>query len=98
METIYVVVVGAGIGTILRYILPGRETYGILLLPALGAAVTAAIWVGLLWLGLTFDGGWIWVASLGGAALICTAVALLLSRSRLNADAHELHLLVSGAK
>jgi hypothetical protein len=96
MELVYVTVVGAGIGVLLRYLLPGRTTYGVALLPAVGAAVTAAIWVGMVWLGFTFDGGWIWVASLAGATVASMLVALLVSKRRLASDAHQLHVLSGG--
>jgi hypothetical protein len=96
MEIVYVTVVGAGIGLLLRYLLPGREVYGVALLPALGAAVTAATWAGLTWLGWKADGGWIWLASLGAAALVPLVVALVLSKRRHAADAHQLHVLSGG--
>ena len=96
MELVYVTVIGAGIGVLLRYVLPGRETYGIALLPAVAAAVTAAVWVGLIWLGWTADGGWIWVASLGGAVVASLLVAVLVSRRRSASDARELHVLSGG--
>lgn len=96
MELVYVTVIAAAIGGIVRYLLPGRGQYGILLLPAVAAAVTSTIWVGLLWLGWTFDGGWIWVVSLvaGGVAAILSA--LLLVRARENGDARLLHQLTGG--
>lgn len=96
MEIVYVTVVGAGIGVLLRYLLPGRTTYGAAVLPALGAAVTAATWAGLTWLGWKADGGWIWVAALGGAAVASLVVALILSRRRQATDARQLHVLSGG--
>jgi hypothetical protein len=96
MEIIYATVVGAGIGLLLRYILPRRTTYGVVLLPALGAAVTVAAWAGLTWLGWKADGGWIWLASLGGATVVSLVVALVLSTRRHTADARELHVLSGG--
>ena len=96
MEIVYVTVVGAGIGLLLRYLLPGREVYGVALLPALGAAVSAATWAGLTWLGWKADGVWIWVAALGAATVLPLVVALVLSKRRQAADARELHVLSGG--
>lgn len=97
MELAYVTVIGAALGALARYALPGRRTYGLFLLPAIAAAVTAAVWVGLVWLGWTFDGGWIWVVSLAAAAVSAIAAALLIVRYRANADQRLLsHLSASG--
>jgi hypothetical protein len=96
VELVYVTVIGAGIGTVVRYILPNRSTYGILLLPAIGAAVTAAVWVGLLWAGWTFDGGWIWVVSLAAGTLASVFAGLLIPRARASADERTLHTLSGG--
>ncbi|QYH36746.1 hypothetical protein [Salinibacterium sp. M195] len=87
MELLVVTVIGASIATILRYMLPSRGMYGSALLPAIGAAVTATIWVALVWAGFTFDGTWIWLISLvaGGAAALTAAI--LLPRHREAADA-----------
>ena len=86
MELLYVTVIGAGIGAIVRYAVPRRGSYGALLLPAIAAAVTSVVWVALLWLGLTFDGGWIWVASLGAAVVVALLTALLIPGRRAQAD------------
>lgn len=90
MELLFVTVIGAAIGGILRYLLPGRGAYGSLLLPAVGAAVTASVWVGLVWLGLKFDGTWIWVISLGVGGLVPLVLALVLPRRRGRTDAAAL--------
>jgi cyanate permease len=96
MELLFVTVIGAGLGALVRYTLPQRGTYGALLLPAAAAAVTAAVWVGLVWVGLTFDGTWIWVFSLfaGGAAAL--VLALVLPRRRVAEDAQRLAQLSGG--
>jgi hypothetical protein len=97
MELLFVTVIGAGIGGLFRYILPNRGTYGVLLLPAIAAAATAIVWVLLLWtLRLTFDGTWIWVASLGAAVLASLATALLLPKRRIEHDARRLTQLSGG--
>jgi CHASE1-domain containing sensor protein len=97
MELAYVTVIGAALGALARYALPGRRTYGLFLLPAIAAAVTAAVWVLLVWLGWTFDGGWIWVVSLVAGGVSAIVAALMIVRYRANADQRLLsHLSVSG--
>lgn len=86
MELVFVTVIAAGIGGIVRYLLPGRDAYGIGLLPAIAASTTAAVWVALVWLGLTFDGGWIWVISLVAGTLAPIVLALVLPGRRRAAD------------
>ena len=94
MELLFVLVIAAGIGAVLRYVLPNRRTHGLLLLPAIAIAATAVVWVGLLWLGWTFDGTWIWVASLGAAFAAALVAGLALPRVRANADERKLAELI----
>jgi len=96
MELLFVTVIGAGVGALVRYTVPRRGTYGSLLLPGLSAAVTAAVWVGLLWLGWKFDGTWIWVVSLGAGAIVALATALVLPQRRIAEDARRLDQLSRG--
>ena len=86
MELLFVVLIAAGVGFTLPFLLRGRETYGVALPAAVSAAVASVVWVGLLWLGFTFDGGWIWVISLLVGGLAGLVVALRLPRSRREAD------------
>ena len=97
MDLFIVTVIGAGLGLIVRYITPRRGTYGVLLLPAIAAAATAITWVALLWAGQTFDGGWIWVASLVAAVVASVVAAIRLPRHRSDADA-KLFAELSGSK
>ena len=96
MELLFVIVIGACIGGIIRYALPRRGTYGILLLPAASAAVTGAVWAALVWAGFTFDGGWIWVISLVAGGLAGLILALAVPRQRIEQDARMLHTLTGG--
>ncbi|EPR75751.1 hypothetical protein ADILRU_1921 [Leifsonia rubra CMS 76R] len=93
MELLFVTVIGASIAAIIRYLLPARGMYGSALLPAIGAAVTATVWVALVFVGLTFDGSWIWVASLLAGIGAALAAALLLPRHREAADARAFEAL-----
>ena len=90
MELLFVIVIGACIGAIVRYSLPKRGTYGAVLLPAAAAAVSATVWVALLWVGLAFDGTWIWVASIGAGVIASIVIALVLPRKRIQSDAAKL--------
>lgn len=86
MELLFVTVIGAALALGVRYAVPGRDTHGLLLIPAIGAAATAVTWVLLLWLGFTFDGGWIWVFSLVIGPGVALAFAILLPPRRRAAD------------
>ncbi len=86
MELLFAAVIAAGIGAVIRYVVPGREAHGILLLPAVACAVTCAVWVALVWLGWTFDGGWIWVVGLTAGGVAALLVAFLLPRGRRERD------------
>ncbi len=86
MELLFVVLGGALIGLGLRYLLPGRETYGSAVLPAVSAAVAAVVWAGLTWLGWSFDGGWIWWVSFLAGGVLAIATALLLAPRRKHRD------------
>lgn len=96
MELLYVTVIAAFIGLAIRYLIPGHGSYGLFLLPAVGAAATAIVWVALVWVGFKFDGGWIWVASIGAAVVASIVVALLLVRGRAIGDERRLHHLSGG--
>ena len=87
MELLFVTLGGAILGLAVRYVFPRRETHGAALLPAIGAAVAAAVWAALTWVGWRFDGGWIWAVSLTLAAVVPILVAPLVSRARTAADA-----------
>lgn len=96
VEFIWVTVLGIGIGAVLRYLLPGRDSYGIALLPAAGGITAAAAWSAATWAGWRADAPWAWLLALGGAALICVAVALASARTRRRSDARRLHHLSGG--
>ncbi|MET0989671.1 MAG: hypothetical protein ABWY54_03405 [Glaciihabitans sp.] len=96
MELLFAILIAIVIGFGVSYFTPGRDTYGVLLVPAISGAVTAVVWVALLWLGWTFDGTWIWVVSLVAGPLVSLVVALLLPRTRHAADAALLAELSGG--
>ena len=96
MELLYVTVIGAFVGLALRYIAPGRGAYGLFLLPGVGGAATAAFWAAMVWAGLKFDGGWIWVIALVGGGLVSLFVIVAVVRARKLGDQRRLHTLSGG--
>jgi hypothetical protein len=86
MELLFVVLIALAIGLAVRYALPGRDTYGALLVPSIAAIVSAVIWVVLVWAGWKFDGGWIWFVSLVAGGLVALAVTLAVPRRRRTGD------------
>ena len=97
MELLFVAVIAAGLGLGVRYA-SGRDRtiYGLTLVPAIDTAVTMIVWVILLWLGFTFDGGWIWTYSLAAGVIVALIVALRLPKIRSVSDRAMLTRLSGG--
>jgi quaternary ammonium compound-resistance protein SugE len=90
MELLFVTLGGLILGFLARYALPHRSTSGVLLVPAIGAAFSAALWVALTWAGLAWDAGVIWWVTLAATAAVCAATAILLGRARERHDVERL--------
>ncbi|WP_375401755.1 hypothetical protein [uncultured Amnibacterium sp.] len=86
MELLFIVLIGIVLGLIARAVLPGRAQTGVALLPALGGASAAVVWVALTWARLKWDQPLIWTLTLVAAALTVAGAGLLLARSRTTAD------------
>jgi hypothetical protein len=86
MELLFITLGGAVLGLGFRYAFPGRHSYGVLLLPALGASIAAAVWEALTWAGWKYDGGWIWAVSLVIAGVGAIVAAIVIARVRTAAD------------
>lgn len=97
MELLFVAVIAAGLGLGVRYV-SGRDRtiYGMTLIPAISTAVAMVVWVILLWVGFTFDGGWIWFYSLVAGPVVALIVALRLPKTRAISDRAMLTRLSSG--
>ncbi len=87
MELLFVALGGAILGLAARYGVPKRDTHGALLIPAVGAIVASVVWAALTWVGLKFDGGWIWVLSLATAGVVAGLASVFLGRQRTASDA-----------
>ena len=96
MELLFVLVIAAAIGGLVRYALPGRHSYGVLLVPAAAVVASAIVWEALTWFGWKYDGGWIWVVGLGAGLLGAIATWLAAWRGRSRGDRRLLHELSGG--
>ncbi|SDS39406.1 hypothetical protein [Microterricola viridarii] len=96
MELLFVALGGAILGIAARYTLPRRAEYGVVVVPAIGTATAAILWVALTWLGMAWDSGWIWLITLVGAAAVSAGAALLIGRTRAASDERLLATLSSG--
>lgn len=97
MELLFVALGGAIFGLAARYALPNRTEYGVALVPAVGTAAAAVVWVALTWLGMQWDSGWIWLITLAAAAALSVVAALFVGRARAASDERLLAQLSAGA-
>lgn len=96
MELLFITLGGVILGLIARYALPNRDRHGVVVVPAIGAAVAAVVWVALTWAGLPWDGGWIWVISLVVTAVAVVVADVLIGRRRKERDEVRLQQLLTG--
>ena len=86
MELLFVVLIGVVIGLLGRGVLPGSRTTGVVLLPAVGGAAAAVVWVALTWSRMRWDGGLIWWLTIAATVLTVTGLCLVLARIRERED------------
>ena len=86
MELLFITLFGIAIGLLGRGVLPRRDRTGVALLPALGGASAAIVWVALTWARLKWDQPLIWILALGASARTVAGAGGLLGRSRTKAD------------
>jgi len=97
MELLFISLGGAIIGMLARYLLPQRHRHGSVLIPAVGTAVAAVLWVALTWTGMKWDGGWIWAITIVATAVVCVVLDLVIGESRKHRDNALLASLSKGA-
>lgn len=83
-------VMGAAIGLLARYLVPGREWTGLFLNPMAAAAASGVVWIIGTLLGAASDNGWMWLGSLVAALVVAIALPKLLLPRRKQADARFL--------
>jgi uncharacterized membrane protein YeaQ/YmgE (transglycosylase-associated protein family) len=97
MELLFICLGGAIIGLLARYLLPHRHRHGSMLIPAVGTAFAAALWVALTWAGMKWNGGWIWAITIAATAVVCVVLDLVIGETRKHKDDELLSALSKGA-
>lgn len=82
MELVLIVTFAALIGGGLRYVIPGRDRHGLVLLPSLQVAIAAILWSSAVWLGLEPSTVWPWLVSLVPATVATVWLGITLPRKR----------------
>ena len=89
MLIVLTLVAAVAIGMALHFALPLRSTRSVALGPLLEAAIAAALYTSLTWLGLAESNPWLWVASIAIPAVVTGIVLALVSRARAAHDERE---------
>jgi quaternary ammonium compound-resistance protein SugE len=90
---LFAVLGGVLLGIGVFYAMPGKDKYGVAVLPAVAGAATAVVWAALTWAGWTFDGGWIWIVALAAGVAASALTGFVLARMRSAADERMLQRL-----
>ncbi|MGB3413476.1 MAG: hypothetical protein WBA28_02035 [Microbacteriaceae bacterium] len=86
MEYFVLIVSAISIGLIVRYSLPQREAYGMLLAPAVALAACLLVWAAGLLFGLNADHFVLWMVSLLAAAIVPFLLVKILPAKRIAAQ------------
>lgn len=86
MELVLIVTAAGLIGVAVRYLIAGRQSHGLAVMPAAGIIVGSLAWGVLIWTGAPESAWWSWTIALGLATVAAIALALVLPRRRAAAD------------
>jgi len=66
----FILIYGLILGLMAPYLLSGKESFGVLLAPALALVFGFAAWTLMIWLGLKPSDYWIWTVTMLGMPLV----------------------------
>ncbi|MCS3842057.1 MULTISPECIES: hypothetical protein [unclassified Microbacterium] len=89
MYILLALIAACALGIGVHYLLPHRALRGVAVVPAISTAVAAVVYTLMQWAGVGEDSGWLWLASVGGAVVICAAAGYAITSSRLRSDAEK---------
>ncbi|GAA4767187.1 hypothetical protein [Microbacterium gilvum] len=87
MYILLALIAAAVVGIAVHFATPRRELRGVALIPAVAAAVAAALYTALTWAGLGEASFWQWAIVLAAAAAAAVGSSLVLTRIRGARDA-----------
>lgn len=86
MALLVAMVIAFALGLLLRYLLPHRATYGVLLTGGIAAAVAAVVWSILLLVDMTADQIGIWLISIAAGIVVAAVVPFITGKTRPKKD------------
>lgn len=89
MYIVLALIAACALGIAVHYVLPHRALRGVLVVPAIAAAVAAVVYTLMQWSGIGEDNGWLWLASVGGAVVISVVAGYAITSSRHRSDAEK---------
>ena len=98
MELVLIVTFAGLIGAALRYIIPGRDRHGMIVLPALQVSIASVLWTASVWLGLDPTSVWPWLVSLVLSTGATIAIGIYLPKRRDREDQELFESLIGSAK
>ncbi|NCA07389.1 MAG: hypothetical protein EBS85_01480 [Micrococcales bacterium] len=70
MELAFILIYGSLLGLMAPYLISGRESYGVLVAPALSLVFGFTAWTILTWAGLSYNDFWIWFITMMGMPVV----------------------------
>ncbi|GGD72620.1 hypothetical protein [Microbacterium murale] len=89
MYILLALISACALGIAVHFVLPHRSLRGVVVVPAIAAAVAAVVYTLMQWSGIGEDNGWVWLASIGGAVIVSALVGYVLTVMRHRADAEQ---------
>jgi uncharacterized membrane protein YeaQ/YmgE (transglycosylase-associated protein family) len=82
-------IIGAAIGAAAHFMVPGRNTRGVVLGPVIGAFASGLVWMILTWAGVGLDSVWLWLSAFVAPIVLTYPALVVLARTRTAHDARE---------
>ena len=89
MYIVLALIAACALGLAAHYLVPHRALRGVVVVPAIAAAVAVVVYTIMQWSGVGEDSVWLWLSSVGGAVVLAAAAGYALTASRRRSDAEK---------